>query len=196
MSLSESFKTALFAGIESLPMYEEKIERLHLAIRDIKTKIERVLVLNEQINIFNFKLEALLLSMDEMSDKALQNDENVDSTGVANTQFSVSKIHHVHEQLLEKEVMTSKSMQIQDVLEKVHKVIPDNALYRSNADKLVRFLFANKSGILYEDILRKSGVSKYRCVDILNALMNTDPPIVRKTFDRGFIYKLDIYYES
>lgn len=177
-------------------MYEDKIERLHLAIKEIKTKIERVLTLNEQINIFNFKLEALLLSMDEMSVKVSQKDKSVDSVGMAGTQFSVPSTHHVHEQLPEKKEKTKKSTQIQDVLAKVHKVIPDNTLYRSNADKLVRFLFSNKNGILYEDILKKSGVPKYRCVDILNALMNTEPPIVRKTFDRGFMYKLDIYDES
>lgn len=177
-------------------MYEEKIERLHFAIREIKTKIERVLVLNEQVNIFNFKLEALLLSMDEMSVKDFQKDRNVDSAGMASAQFSVPKAHNVHEQLPEKKERAKKSTRIQDVLAKVHKVIPDNALYRSNADKLVRFLFSHRNGVLYEDILKKSGVSKYRCVDILNALMNTEPPIVRKTFDRGFVYKLDISDES
>lgn len=175
-------------------MNEEKVERLHFAIREIRAKIERVIELNEQINIFNFKLEALLSSMDEMSVEVHQKSD--DSVGMASSEFSGTKIRHVHELLPEKKERRKKCTKIQDILQKVHMTIPDNALCRTNADKLVRFLFSNKNGVLYEDILKKSGVSKYRCVDILNALMNTDPPIVQKTFDRGFIYKLNVFDEN
>ncbi|EOB13260.1 hypothetical protein NBO_89g0004 [Nosema bombycis CQ1] len=50
----------------------------------------------------------------------------------------------------------------------------------------------NKSnGMLLDDVIKKSGMSKYKCIDVLNILLKTEPPAIIKKFDKGFIYYIN-----
>lgn len=182
-------------------MHEQKLEKLDALIRETKQKIEKVSELNRYLEVFNFKLEALLLSISEVSLSAPEGgEESVEMFNISfsdlNVRGSDEKVSTKKEKAKQEKKEVARELGVDGLLEKVHRVIPDNKLYRINADKLVRFLFSNKEGVLHEEVLKKSGVSKYRCIDILNVLMNTEPPIVSKTFDRGFMYKLNTFLKD
>ena len=68
--------------------------------------------------------------------------------------------------------------------------IPNNKLLRNNGIKIAECLYLNRDEILLEKIMMGTGVSKYRCIDNLNTLLKTDPYLLSRKFDKGFIYSI------
>lgn len=182
-------------------MQKQKLRQVGILVKDIKAKIDHIAEINAQVNIFNFKLEALLCSLDEVSVATTRSEDQ--TAEILNIPLSSLAVHKtVMDPVAKKERPKKEKKQkeekpaVERILDRIYSIVPENVLYRSNAEKLVRFLFSSKEGVFYDDILKKSGVSKYRCIDILNLLMNAEPPLVNKSFDKGFIYKLNLDWDN
>ncbi|KAF9762295.1 hypothetical protein NGRA_2107 [Nosema granulosis] len=58
--------------------------------------------------------------------------------------------------------------------------------------KILGLLNSSKKGMFLDDVIKSSGMSKYKCIDVLNVLLKTEPPAITKKFDKGFIYFINL----
>ncbi|KAF7683783.1 hypothetical protein TCON_1008 [Astathelohania contejeani] len=80
---------------------------------------------------------------------------------------------------------------LNEIWSSIQQILPNNLLYRTNTEKIIKTLYKHKNGLLLDDIIKLSGVPKYRCIDILNFLIKTSQPWIFKKFEKGFVYKLN-----
>lgn len=77
----------------------------------------------------------------------------------------------------------------------LHRISSDTNLKKANKGhilKIVNLLYENKKGLPWEEIIQKSGVPKYKCIEILNNMVKSNPPVLIKKRDKGFTCYLNI----
>lgn len=79
--------------------------------------------------------------------------------------------------------------------ELVNRVISSNKPGKVNKMHIIKILGLlnnSKKGMFLDDVIKSSGMSKYKCIDVLNILLKTEPPAITKKFDKGFIYFINL----
>lgn len=77
----------------------------------------------------------------------------------------------------------------------LNRISSDTNLKKSNKGyilKIVDLLYENKNGLPWEEIIQKSGVPKYKCIEILNNMIKSNPPVLIKKRDKGFTCYLNM----
>lgn len=170
----------------------DRTERIAWLLREVKSKIERVIASNVSIREFNFKLEALITAFEaHKAHSSVDNHEGVLKPVSSNH----SEEHHVVDnKVASRCVPDAEYADREEGLEKfigrLNSSLPDNRLLRSNAVKIAEYLYSNREGAVLEEIMKNTSMSKYRCVEVLNTMLRTDPPLLLKRFDRSFIYSI------
>ncbi|RVD90739.1 hypothetical protein TUBRATIS_28300, partial [Tubulinosema ratisbonensis] len=160
-----------------------KLERLKRLVYEIKNKLDRLIKINYTLNDFNFKLHALLIALEEVSSEILPEDIQEE---VSKIEESVITVHS--------ESTIKQELNLDDFLEKVYSVINPNSTYKICIEKVVKLIY--KSNIIsHEDLIKKCGISKYRCVEVINLLGKTQPQFLLKNHEKGIFYYLNMKYE-
>jgi hypothetical protein len=164
-------------------MKEERLGKISELMGEIKRKMETVAVRNEMMREFNYKMEALLAAFDAYTSDAAPEEAkgNTKNKGGRKEKASIPECPAV-----------PGEETLREFLCRAESLLSGNKWLRSSLSKVVECLYGAKGGVLLETIIKKSGVSKYRCVDTLNMMLKTDPPLASKRFDRGFIYTLNV----
>lgn len=186
-------------------------------MESIRNKIQKIVLHNEKLKKFNYKMESFLVSFDTYSvpkveDKKISQPKVVKTSEIQKLSKILKKeqimnqninqqsnqndinINYVHKRHKTDVVDTSYNMIDTSLLfdtknDILNRALNDSTLNKSNKGHLIKIidlLYQNKDGIIWEDLIKKSGVPKYRCIEILNCLVKTDPPILIKKRDKGF----------
>jgi hypothetical protein len=161
---------------------DERLGRISELMKKIKGKVETIGVHNEMIKRFNHKLEALLMAFDTYTAEER----------VAEEKGRKRSRREKENRPEEEPTPAARKVTQQEFISRAESLVPGNKWFKANLSKIVECLYEVKEGVLLETIIKNSGVSKYRCVDILNMMIKTDPPLVLKRFEKGFIYTLNI----
>ncbi|WUR05089.1 uncharacterized protein VNE69_12074 [Vairimorpha necatrix] len=178
-------------------------------LKDIRAKIKKIETQNEQLKIFNYKLESLLVSIDTYSIEKETKEEKVSYKRLTPDLERVSKILKKEEtSKINKKHLQEERIKIEEIIppDMSHSLLDTSLLFDTKNDllsraladsnikksskghliKILEILESHKDGILWEEIIKKSGVPRYKCIEILNCLGKTDPPIMIKRRDKGF----------
>lgn len=173
----------------------DRVERISRLMREIKRKVETVSSYSLSIKKFNFKLEALLTAFDAYTTYGALEMHEYKNIPTQSVVVEADSGHAECDETVETEqtewrprVSTEESLP--EFIERMEFSLPDNKTFRSNAMRIVECLYRNREGMLLEDIIRNTGISRYKCIDILNTMLKTDPPMLSKKFDKGFVYSI------
>lgn len=164
----------------------DRLEKIAVLMKEITRKMEAISLHNKCLREFNFKVEALLAAFEAYS--APGSCEEPVPIQCSTDPVDVAKKRKVPEQEMVPEPVVHAEESLAAFLGRMATHLPENKLLRSNAAKIASCLYLNREGMVLEGVMRGTGVSKYRCIDILNTLLKTDPPLLSKRFDKGFIY--------
>lgn len=201
-----------------------------ILLDEIKLKIQKISMQNEHLKKFNYKMEALIVSLETFT---IQEDENLDKSkdtiktqqycykneiiskptilnhNKINKEYNFNDIPDIQKvsKLLKKE-QTSRNYKPEEISsvdmsqtsldtsllfdlknDVLSKALTDKNLSKVNKGHLIKVLDVlnkNKQGIMWEDLIQKSGVPRYKCIEILNCLVKSDPPLMIKKRDKGF----------
>lgn len=164
---------------------DKKLQKLNTLVTSAKNKIETIQSQHKSLHKLNTKLEVFLTTIDALRIPTIQETNNL-SPDFFNNSFSQS-IHLTNHSTLVSEKYTLETIKI-----KIRE-INLNSKFMLNAEKIVDCINETKDGLGLDDIMRKSGVSKYRCVEIVNELMKCVPQIlVKKGEGKNFKYELNM----
>ncbi|KCZ81502.1 hypothetical protein H312_01080 [Anncaliia algerae PRA339] len=161
-------------------MDNSKSEKLVQLVCGIKNKLEKIIKLNEYLVEFNFRIETLLISLDEVS---------------IHIEPSTQKIEEV--EVKEESIITLQSdasikeISLDELLIKIENVIKAPASYKQCIEKIVRFIYKG-NGASHDELIKKCGVSKYRCIEVINLLGKSSPQFLHKNTDKGIFYYLNL----
>lgn len=195
---------------------DEKQKRLLELIAMTREKMSILIEKTKSLKISNYKLEALLRIIDKLSipdipvgiNFELNNALNVNSRKVQidsgekamkdisvlkNSDFFDTPFNETIPIIEHKEPNISETKWTYErILEKIAN-IKNNTLFIKNTHKVVSILNCNVDGLSIENIIKKTGVSKYRCIDIINELTKVTPQILLKRYEnKSYIYYLNI----
>lgn len=181
-------------------------------MESIRIKIQKIVIHNEKLKKFNYKMESLLVSFDTYSvpnfitkktiqpkiiktseiqklSKILKKEQTNEKINLNNiSSENVPKKNKI--EVVDTSYNTIDTSLLFDTKNDIlNRALSDSTLNKSNKGhviKIIDILYQNKNGIMWEDLIKKSGVPKYRCIEILNCLVKTDPPIMIKKRDKGF----------
>lgn len=195
---------------------DEKQKRLLQLIAMTREKMSILTEKTKSLKITNYKLEALLQIIDKLSipdipvginfelnnalndksrkvqidsgEKALKDISVLKNSDFFDTPFNetIPIIEHKEPNICETKWTYER------ILEKIAN-IKNNTLFIKNTHKVVSILNCNVDGLSIENIIKKTGVSKYRCIDIINELTKVTPQILLKRYEnKSYIYYLNI----
>ncbi|AFN82594.1 hypothetical protein EROM_021190 [Encephalitozoon romaleae SJ-2008] len=171
---------------------DERLKEVSRLMKEIKGKLEAIIQNSMHIKEFNYKAEALLAAFDAYTIYDPESNLGADRASLD----IVSPRKNMQEEGTKEEVVLlppsgiRKEESFEEFMERMESNTMCNKMFRANATKIAKFLYANKEGAALEEIIKTTGISRYRCVDILNSMLRTDPPLVSKRFDKGFIYSI------
>ncbi|ADM11121.1 uncharacterized protein Eint_021240 [Encephalitozoon intestinalis ATCC 50506] len=170
---------------------DEKLKEISRLVSEVKRKLEVIIQSSSHIKEFNYKVEALLAAFDAYTIRGVEHNLDLDKT----SQTIVFPKKVIPKEKTKEETTSSFSNirgeeSLQEFIERMGSTTTGNKLFRNNAAKIARFLYDNREGAVLEEIIKNTGISRYRCVDILNTMLRADPPLVSKKFDKGFIYSI------
>lgn len=192
----------------------EKLRKLDILTVMTKEKIEKVREKTNSLRITNYKLEALLEIMEALSISTKANKNPSETTGLESIPETIELEYN---KKITKEVSILKNSDFFDtpfnetipiveqkisnnvskwtydgILEKISE-FKNNTLFLKNTHKIVSALKDSSDGLNIENIIKKTGVSKYRCIDIINELTKITPHILHKRYEKkNYIYFLNI----
>ncbi|CAD25157.1 hypothetical protein [Encephalitozoon cuniculi GB-M1] len=171
---------------------DEKLKEVSRLMKEIKVKIEAIIQSSAHVREFNYKMEALLAAFEAYTVHGVRHDPEVPRTPMP----IVPSVESIVKESIEEGAVAAASSKVrreenlEEFMRRMESNTAGNNLFRNNATKIARFLYANREGVALEEVIKNTGISRYRCVDILNSMLKADPPLVSKRFDKGFIYSI------
>lgn len=162
-------------------------------LKEIKVKLESIVSTGACIKEFNYKLEALLTAFEAYTSHGPEHIPHTPESALAMPQHKSNTSPDAYEEeRMDSDPMPHEGREesLDEFLARMDTSIPSSKLSRNNTVKIVRLLYSNREGVTLDDLIRGTGVSRYRCIDLLNAMLKTDPPLASKRFDRGFVYTI------
>lgn len=171
---------------------DERLKEVSRLMKEIKGKLEAIIQSRMHIKEFNYKAEALLAAFDAYTIHGTESNLGADRALLDVVPFrkNMQKENAKEEVVLLPPSRVRKEESFEEFMERMESNMICNKVLRTNSTKIAKFLYANKEGVALEEIIKSTGISRYRCVDILNSMLRTDPPLASKRFDKGFIYSI------
>ncbi|AFM97875.1 hypothetical protein EHEL_021210 [Encephalitozoon hellem ATCC 50504] len=170
---------------------DEKFKEVSKLMKEIKRKIEAVAQSSAHIKEFNYKVEALLAAFDAYTSHIPESSLETDrASSNAIPSRKIIQKESTREDVVAPPPKVRKEESFEEFMRRMESSTASNKVFRTNATKIAKFLYGNKDGAALEEIIKHTGISRYRCVDILNSMLRTDPPLASKRFDKGFIYSI------
>lgn len=174
---------------------EKKLQEIKSLLIGIKNKVGVLSNNNNLVKVINYKLESLFLvyrtygvSIPDIVQHEITCNI-LDNKLCLERQEPAENLHHTEAKVC---VPTRKLETMEEFMSRMSPYLLKNRLFALNAQKIVSCLWDHSEGLPLETIIKTSGVTKYKCVNVLNFLGKTDPAFISKRFVRSFIYQLNI----
>lgn len=182
---------------------ELKLQKLHKLVQEARSKIELLQAQTSSLRTLNYKLHSLLSifellkipnqppqhippETDQLNIEHNNSNQILKDSSFFNASFSKS-IH-----LDQQSSYTEEKYTIDSIKKKIRE-ININRKFIENSEKIIEVINEHKDGLSIDIIMRRSGVSKYRCVEIINEFMKCLPQILIKRYENKlYVYQLNL----
>lgn len=185
------------------PTMQEKLQRLNALVKEARRKVEIIHDQTEILKVLNIKLETLLNVIDALRTPKITYLEDKLDPIVNDDGFNDSNLHLKDSEFFnatftrslhieQHSTLVEEKYTIDAIKQKVQQ-INANQKFIANACKVIDAINGSRDGLCLDDIMRRSGVSKYRCIEIVNELMKCVPNVLVKRYEgRNFMYELNM----
>ncbi|KAM0671422.1 hypothetical protein OCOL_001538 [Ordospora colligata] len=184
-------------------MINQKLDEISQLVRSIKSKMDIVVSSTVSLRELNYRIEALLISFKAYACKRkhtiLDNTLSISNTQSIKETYDSGE-HTAHQnaenECFEKSTLstpstyTSKTECLNEYIVRMTPKFSNSKLVINSAIKIASLLYSNTEGMMVEEIIKGAGVPRYRCIDILNTMLRTEPPLASKKFCKGFVYSI------
>ncbi|KAH9411971.1 hypothetical protein HK407_02g04180 [Ordospora pajunii] len=186
-------------------MMSEKLDEISLLVRNIKSKMDVVVSSTVSLRELNYRIEALLVSFKAYACKRkltmLDNTLSLSTNDVGNIKEKYHQNDCTAHQNAENECFQqptpstsstylNKTECLEEYIVRMKPRFSNSKLLINSAIKIASLLHSSTEEVMIEEIIKNTGVPRYRCIDILNTMLRADPPLASKRFNKGFAYSI------
>ncbi|EJW04969.1 hypothetical protein EDEG_00086 [Edhazardia aedis USNM 41457] len=185
---------------------DQKLEYLKSLLAQSKQKIRQISLCKNNLKILNYKIEALESIFSNFSVKKMLDfkDYLETTTDIADIDNASDKkdSSQLEEKLpiIEEVILKDDNNEGQpnicvDRIDFIYKTISEfakNSIYKSNAKKIISALSEEEdNGLTIDELVKRCGITRYKCSEILNDLSRTDPQIIIRKYQKTFYFMLN-----